>query len=241
MAVSDLTNTTWYFNQWPNINNTADYYINFTCDGDTYTRLSTDSDDMYIDYYSQSTGTVHVYGMMGWNDEGWRTITITGGNDVTNATLIAWIEANAEQQSGSTAKTQVGTSTIAKKMFGTTPIAKEVVNGVTVYEASAPATYTATFNAGYAGYDEGGGGVVYIKLNTAPTHYEYDYITGVGENDFRDSNNNRYASPLVELNVSKVYLWGNRATYNGVDIGDNVNEIVLTQDITFNLLTAGED
>lgn len=41
--------------------------------------------------WSEETG----YASCGWNDESYRTITITGGDDVTNPDLITWITANA--------------------------------------------------------------------------------------------------------------------------------------------------
>ena len=35
---------------------------------------------------------------MGWNNNAYKTITITGGTDATNSDLIAWLQANATQQ-----------------------------------------------------------------------------------------------------------------------------------------------
>lgn len=64
------------------------------------------------------------------------TISIVGGTKTTDATLIAWLEANATQIVPQ-GKTIINGLPPIKKMFGTTEIVKEVLNGVTVYEKKA--------------------------------------------------------------------------------------------------------
>ena len=99
--LSDLTGTTWYFNDTLSIASAdyATYSINFTYN--TYSNATSlqinggygngamlyDSTNVY--YGSPSTGY--------WSDSNNRTISITGGTDATNATLIAWLQANATQ------------------------------------------------------------------------------------------------------------------------------------------------
>lgn len=99
MAVStDLTNTTWVFNNeistYPSGNTT--YYINFTSTNTNYTQLKLNYNDgkknVFYDYDSV------FYGAM-WLNDNYKTIEITGGTDSTNTTLIAWLTQNATQQS----------------------------------------------------------------------------------------------------------------------------------------------
>lgn len=100
MAITDLTNTKWLWNEdvqsSPQL--TGNYAINFTSNNISYSLLENSmasSDRMKYD-----TTTVNYGGI--WIDAAYRLIEITGGTDVTNATLIAWLEANAVQQSIST-------------------------------------------------------------------------------------------------------------------------------------------
>ena len=111
-GLSDLTNTTWTFSATPSLQpDGTEYAINFTCnDGSqtyTNTKLSFDKDYTWL-YMIYAGGTNHssygwacVYwdGQWTWNNDNTaiRTITITGGTDATNATLIAWLQANATQ------------------------------------------------------------------------------------------------------------------------------------------------
>ena len=99
MAVTDLTGTTWYFNSIINLPpGTAKYLwdINFTInDGSVVNCTRFDLYDDSINY----TGFDWVYEeFSGWIYEDARTIHITGGADVTDATFIEWLEENAVQQ-----------------------------------------------------------------------------------------------------------------------------------------------
>lgn len=108
MAVSDLTNTTWIINAVPTIEGTPEYYdVTFNSNnaafvaflegnnvGITYFDTNGDPLNVYVPYETPS-GTTYI-----WSDENYRTIEITGGVDVTNASLISWLEANATQQGG---------------------------------------------------------------------------------------------------------------------------------------------
>jgi len=97
-TLSDLTGTTWYFNEHPTISielYLLDCWINFTSNSENYSNLM-------VEYKSQSVCAV-TYDALGmywngaWSSEAYRTISITGGTDATNADLITWIQANATQ------------------------------------------------------------------------------------------------------------------------------------------------
>ena len=91
-SVSDLTGTTWIFNNSIDSSLTDNgFHINFTSNSSNYTFLYTEYDVGQIIEY----GNTEVYGQSGWSNDSYKTISITGGSDVTNATLIAWLEANA--------------------------------------------------------------------------------------------------------------------------------------------------
>lgn len=93
-TVTDLTNTTWVLNSnisfayWVNR-----WYINFTSNNTNYTEFYMgDDEEMWI-YYSNN----QVY-YRGWVNDVYKTISITGGTDVTNANLISFLQNNATQQ-----------------------------------------------------------------------------------------------------------------------------------------------
>lgn len=98
----DLTGTTWYFNSSLNYPFSSDNYsLNFTSNGVTYTNLQLDD---YSMYYSNPNVTVTAYGPQSgppaWSSQNYRTISISGGADATNAALYAFISANATQTGG---------------------------------------------------------------------------------------------------------------------------------------------
>lgn len=96
----DLTGTTWYFNSSLNYPFTSDSYsLNFTSNGGSYTTMSFDD---YSMYYGNPMVTVTAYGPQSgppaWSSQNYRTISISGGADATNAALYAFISSNATQQ-----------------------------------------------------------------------------------------------------------------------------------------------
>ena len=103
MAVSDLTNTKWYFNETPTFPavTMANKLINFSFFDGMYTevmsKVSISSDGRIV----SGIPTFTIYNTEsytgGWQSETARTWEITGGDDATDADLIAWIEANATQ------------------------------------------------------------------------------------------------------------------------------------------------
>lgn len=103
MAITDLTNTTWKFNETISASGTTMYNINYeyipianTSLSGNYTVLSItpfeELDDVSMGIGTSATGFFYN---LGWQDSGAGTIKITGGEDVTNPSLIAWLQENA--------------------------------------------------------------------------------------------------------------------------------------------------
>ena len=102
-GTAGLAGTTWYFNASPAkpswLADSAQFDLSFESNGVQSTGLSF----MGIggDYgmsYMPTIGAAYITYFGGWQNQAYRTISITGGADATNADLIAWIEANATQQ-----------------------------------------------------------------------------------------------------------------------------------------------
>ena len=104
MPITDLTGTTWYFNDTPEAS-IGEYSINFTSDEQDFTSLRYNYEtDPTVDFgitYRDIDLHVYVgaYDLLdaGWQDEAYRTISITDGTDVTNSDFISWLESNATQ------------------------------------------------------------------------------------------------------------------------------------------------
>lgn len=113
--ISDLTNTTWKFND--DLSETLkSCNISFTSNGKQYTSITNKftgtekmpipfpdkSGDIYVDHYSLCYGNTEAaitdkiinYTTI-WNNDAYMTITITGGADVYNQELIDWLYNNA--------------------------------------------------------------------------------------------------------------------------------------------------
>ena len=103
MAVTNLTNTKWLLNATVDVSTDFTYYITFK---NGYKVLNHTGEDIYKEirvlsgyvsfrkgnaYYTMSSSTGEI------NYTYYRPLTITGGTDVTNSTVIAWFEANATQ------------------------------------------------------------------------------------------------------------------------------------------------
>ena len=127
MAISDLTNTTWVLNEsgisLPSTTAFYEIYGIVTAKKYADDTLMTWNDLYYINFYvneinftdSNSDGAFEYKTSVGyWNDilhypyvrVKEVTITFTGGEDVTNAALISWLETNAVQQIPLTPKEQ---------------------------------------------------------------------------------------------------------------------------------------
>lgn len=105
MSVTDLTGYTWIGNETINQPYTLTLYINFNLKSEqhtyTYMRYIGDLEKVlaYFPSFEEYSSFDAAYGYggdydTGWIDEKYRTIQITGGTDVTNSELIAWLETN---------------------------------------------------------------------------------------------------------------------------------------------------
>lgn len=102
--VSDLTGTTWEFDSDFDIfiedNNI--YSLTFYSNGNVYDTIGVYPIDMgvySIEYETDGT-SIEVYSQNGWINQAYRYIEVLGGADVTNVTLITWLEDNATLISG---------------------------------------------------------------------------------------------------------------------------------------------
>ncbi len=105
MPITDLTGTTWVFNDSLNISDDITWNVNYTTNSEDYTdlRISLQSSPMGNEpCMGTAAFPVSFYNMGAWQGEAYKTITITGGTDATNSALISWLEANATQQAVST-------------------------------------------------------------------------------------------------------------------------------------------
>lgn len=114
MAITNLTGTTWLINRLPATPSVTIYgYIDFTSNSnqfDAITLYNKRDGDGNIAYRMGTDYPFTAYdSLAGWAASAYRTITITGGTDVTNASLISWLEANATQVQTTMIYTTTGT------------------------------------------------------------------------------------------------------------------------------------
>ena len=107
MPLTDLTNTTWKFNDtidfssfdWPSTGyQTKNFSVKFTSNGANYSRIAatrTASNYSLVQY--GYTTKYQTNWDVPWQNYLERAITFTGGTAVTDPTLIAWIESTAER------------------------------------------------------------------------------------------------------------------------------------------------
>ena len=144
MSITDLTGTTWLIDEVPTIPSSMRMYrVDFS--SDDYTEGAGINIGVLpplldgIMYVSNSANRA-VYSISGgWADEAYRTITFTGGTDATNADLIAWIQANAEQVVKYINKVQYvrnGQLDTLIDLTADTVTASDMLSGVTAHDAS---------------------------------------------------------------------------------------------------------
>lgn len=140
MSISTLAGTTWVINTSPTITFTNAFDINFTSNNTFYDRLAL-SDDPTI-YYLLFEGedfpsrADDAYIPSGWNSQNYRTIEIINGTDVTNSTLISWLELNAVQPVNSSYyKVKLGGQTLID-LSDTTANADDVIEGKYYYTST---------------------------------------------------------------------------------------------------------
>lgn len=100
MPITDLTGTTWTIKNHTQLSFTWSLaQISFTSNNNNYSTMSVTpskgGETIYtIDY---DLTRVYEFATDSWAASAYRTVEISGGTDATNATLIAWFEANATQ------------------------------------------------------------------------------------------------------------------------------------------------
>ena len=94
MAVTNLTGYTWVGNE-ALLTLSSEWNINFTSNGNNYTYLVASFQMTPFPGYTDGLlyDDTEVW-FFSWNDNAYRTITITGGSDVTNSILITMLEEN---------------------------------------------------------------------------------------------------------------------------------------------------
>lgn len=108
MSVTNLTYTKWTIVSQPDVSTAATYNLDFQTNGEQGSKISISATGALAlrgFIYTLSTdgslfpAEVKVYNptLHEWSNTNYRTIIITGGADVENANLIAWLEANATQ------------------------------------------------------------------------------------------------------------------------------------------------
>lgn len=97
--IADLTGSTWLLNETVSSSTLNNYYVNFTSNSDNFTIIAKNS-AFGISYFHANFTDVTAYTPgTGWTNEAYRTITFgTGGTDITNPNLIAWLKENAVVQ-----------------------------------------------------------------------------------------------------------------------------------------------
>lgn len=204
-SITDLTNTTWFFNQYNLIlgNATRTFSINFTSYNHNYTSLSIIPGMTSINY--NGTNVYNEDDLGGWMLDDFRTITITGGSDTTNTTLISWLQTNATNQTptpSGTNHTHLGSLSIIKKHFGDLEVIKETLNGVTIYEkgSPSPSSYQVTFTASDNWSSQSSG---YVKI------YDGQDNTGTLLLDQTPANKSAYPITLeVTSGYCAIYVYG---------------------------------
>lgn len=97
MALTNLTGTTWKFNDtidFSLISSNTTFNINFIIFQSQATSLTIRPNDNELVCYVPGLDNVQIY-YNGWSNEDWKIISITGGTDATNSNLITWLKANA--------------------------------------------------------------------------------------------------------------------------------------------------
>lgn len=259
--VTNLTNTTWEFNDTLSFTSAeligVNFSINFTAvNGNSYTyiRLGQDSFNGETFFSSVHYGNTLVYGsgsVGGWVEQFAKTITITGGQDVTNPQLISWLEANGTLQGGETPtpKLYIGNKAVTSMSIGNKAILKMYVGNSLIYEkASGEESVSITLVAEYGGANEQAS--VFVKFGTPPTDTnDYDYNALDGERYLIDRDRVNVGNNL-QIDVStKAYIWllmpDTKAGYklnNGslVNVGTgyaNATEVTLSNGDTLSLVS----
>lgn len=98
--VKNLTNTTWIFKSYVSTTTgLGTYKINFTSNNENFVRLGLDYRGYTpISYYKADGTEVKAFDNSQWANKEYRTITITGGEDVESMNLLSFLNAAAAVQ-----------------------------------------------------------------------------------------------------------------------------------------------
>ena len=95
-GITDLTGLTVYFNSpvdFSVVSGSVEYAVNFSSNSyTTFSHFGYNATSGIMVWYSPE---VRVYQNRAWTEEGYRTVTFTGGSDIRNSTLISFVIANA--------------------------------------------------------------------------------------------------------------------------------------------------
>lgn len=98
MAITDLTGTTWVFKDTLTKYTGSTVSLRFNSFSISFNSLLFSGSSIWrMEYHNDSTTTSVYVSNSGWVNDGWKTITITGGNGATSSNFITWLEANATQ------------------------------------------------------------------------------------------------------------------------------------------------
>lgn len=151
MAVTDLTGYTWVGNPSVNTSNFSDntiFNIDFYTPSDVISYYygfrffdsNNDGDPANaLQYIISSNNYFGVLYNGVWTNNAYKTIEITGGTDATNATLIAWLEANGTLTAPApqpSASISIGNLSLAKAFIGNSEVSKIYYGDTLVYEST---------------------------------------------------------------------------------------------------------
>lgn len=229
-GLTDLTGTTWIINNVPALSplSSEQYFaINYTTNQRNCEYIGINEEvpgpeapfphaDFFLVY---DNNDFPVY-LDEWEDEAYRTIEITGGTDVTNSNLIAWLQANATQvQSGPTysLSTTLNKCTIINLSFTLTPN-----SGYTL-----PDNISVT-NATLVSYDSTSGEVVLSNINdNSSVDVEFNelppYLTFSSPNTFtlNVKDNTKHWDGTIQYSTDTITwsTWGGTTTLSSTQSG----------------------
>ena len=152
MAISDLTGTTWVFNDSISAGVAGSDYWYINIEIDAHSSSPFDCMRWHFGEYLELGSLQQTVYYNGWINTNYKTWTITGGTDATNSTLIAWFEANATQiEPEPPTPTTVqnlyfGSAKMVDSYWGASKIAQIYYGNTLVWENTppTPASYTVT-------------------------------------------------------------------------------------------------
>ena len=181
--ITDLTNTTWYFNSTVNVQ--TDFVYNIIFETTVYgwpincTLIKVDSNILYYD------ADIGVSDGQTWYTDDARTITFVNGTDVNNLDLIAWLYENATLQ-----------STIPFTRIITPHPSVPVIENVKMYTVSQNGSYSILPDNGVSAFQNASINVnindVYLSKiidKTVSDTYENSTLTTIGSYAFYSCSN----------------------------------------------------